>query len=175
MRDFEHIRQTVNEIDEDVVTLYLHVDPGARTNQSTPRGWEIYMKSALNDIEKNHIDNPDNNSDWKALRSRIEDFARDYNPEGGQSLVMFVGDNTFHTHEIRVQLDNSHSYGEPMIVPLLWAVDGRSDLDGRVDARHRHQRAGGRAGALVGKAVERAQRLDVDAHPTMGRRPGWPP
>jgi hypothetical protein len=123
MRDFEHIRQTVNAIDEDVVTLYLHVDPGERTNQSTPRGWEIYMKSALNDIEKNHIEKPDNNSDWQALRSRIEDFARDYNPQGGQSLVMFVGNDTFHTHEIRVQLDNNHSYGEPMIVPLLWAVD----------------------------------------------------
>jgi hypothetical protein len=123
MRDFEHIRQTVNAIDEDVVTLYLHVDPGERANQSTPRGWEIYMKSALNDIEKNHIDNADNNRDWKALRSRIEEFARDYNPEGGQSLVMFVGNDTFHTHEIRVALDNSHSYGDPMIVPLLWAVD----------------------------------------------------
>ncbi len=123
MRDFEHIRQTVNAIDEDVVTLYLHVDPAERTNQSTPRGWEIYMKSALNDIEKKHLDNADNNKDWQALRTRIEEFARDYNPEGGQSLVMFVGNDTFHTHEIRVALNNSHFYGEPMIVPLLWAVD----------------------------------------------------
>lgn len=123
MQDFAHIRQTVESIDEDVVTLYLHVDPGYQPNQSTPRGWEIYMKSALNEIASKHIDNADDNASWQGIRERIELFVRDYNPSGGQSLVIFAGEDTFHTHEIRVQLDNNHAYGDPMIVPLLWAVD----------------------------------------------------
>jgi hypothetical protein len=119
MLTLDEIRNTVNSIAEDVVTLYLNVDPSELVNQNQPPGWRIYAKNSLNEIEtaQNESD------DWKATRAKVDDYLVDYAPQGGKSLVIFAGADTLHTYELPVRLENSWAYGKPLVLPLVWALD----------------------------------------------------
>lgn len=119
MIDFQHIKTMLAETDESVVTLYLHVDPAHQPNQNTPPAWRIQVKNALRDIKANHAIDEDT---WKSINQQIDPFLQDYRPTG-KSLVMFVGEDTFHTHDLPIVLEHRHAYGDPDVVPLLWAID----------------------------------------------------
>jgi hypothetical protein len=119
MLTLDEIRSTVNNIAEDVVSLYLNVDPSENVNQNQPPGWRIYVKSALNEIEAEHKDD----EAWQLARLQIDDYVQNYAPEGGKSLVMFVGADTMQTYELPIRLENNWAYGKPLLLPLVWALD----------------------------------------------------
>ena len=120
MLTFDHIRNTQNTIDEDVLTLYLQVDNAYQPNQAERPAWRIYVENALRDVRQNHLD--EESDMYKAIEERTRNFFEDYHPSS-KSLVLFVGANTMHTHELPITLENNHAFGDPMLVPLMWAVD----------------------------------------------------
>jgi hypothetical protein len=99
MLTFNQVRQTMNNIHEDVVTLYLHVDPSHRPNQNQPPAWNIFVKNALRDIETNL--NGADSDNWNATRQQLDNFLEGYRPKG-KTLVVFAGANTFETYDLGV-------------------------------------------------------------------------
>ena len=120
MLTFDHIRNTQNTIDEDVLTLYLQVDNAYQPNQAERPAWRIHIENALRDVRQNHL--AEDNDTYKAIEERTRNYFETYEPSS-KSLVLFVGANTMHTHELPITLENNHAFGNPMLVPLMWAVD----------------------------------------------------
>jgi len=120
MLDFNHVRQLLKDMQEPVVTLYLHVDAGLRANQAEPPAWQIYMKNALSDIVTQAADSEQTR--LQNIKTRIETYLSGYTPSG-KTLIFFIGEKTQHIHELPIALENNFAYGEPFVVPLLWAID----------------------------------------------------
>lgn len=120
MIDLDHLKQLVSEVDGNVLSLYLHVDPGYQENQADIPAWQIWLKNALRDIENGLAD--EEKPRWQAIQKRLDDYLTGYQP-GGKTLVLILGEDIEHIHELPVALDNAASYGEPLLVPLLWAID----------------------------------------------------
>lgn len=120
MLNIQHVRQFLETIDEVVVTLYLHTDPGHQPNQNTPPAWRIYAKDALRNIENGLSD--DAKETWPAVRQKVEAFLEDYDPSS-RTLVAIIGATTEHVHELPLALDNRIAFGEPLLTPLVWAID----------------------------------------------------
>lgn len=115
------IRDLLNDAPEQVLSLYLHVDPGHQPNQNEPRGWTIYVKNALRDVEQAADD--DSDIDWKAIHKATERALESYTPSG-KSLALFVGaDGYVESFDIPVVIENQHAFGDINLVPLLWALD----------------------------------------------------
>lgn len=120
MLNTEHVRDLLYDMPDDVLTFYLHVDPSHRPNQNTPPAWQIYIKNALREVE-GRLSDP-NAPIWHNIRTELDNYLRGYQPRG-KSLVMFVSADGVHTHDLPIALENRHAYGEPLVVPLLWAID----------------------------------------------------
>lgn len=120
MLNIQHVRDTLKDIDEAVVTLYLHVDPAHQPNQNTPPAWQIYVKDALRKIEA-AMDSADANG-LETIKQRIDTFLASYTPSG-KTLMLMVGEETQHVHELPIALENRYAFGQPLMTPLVWAID----------------------------------------------------
>lgn len=120
MLNLEHVRDFLRSTQEDVVTFYLHVDPGHQPNQNTPPAWRIYAKDALRNIEAEV--NGRDDVQWEAIRERVERYLETYTPSG-KTLVLMMGQETEHIHELPLVLENRHAFGDPLLTPLVWALD----------------------------------------------------
>ena len=41
----------------------------------------------------------------------------------GKTLVLFADVDQVHTHELPLPIESQYHYGEPLLTPLLWALD----------------------------------------------------
>ncbi len=123
-----------SEEHEDILSLYLMVDPADERNQGTPRKWQIFLKNALAEIEsgldpsqtkqwKNvRLSDQDERTRWARVRLRLERYLTGYRPSG-KTLVLFVGPNGELPVELPVRLENKVYYGWPHMTEFLWALD----------------------------------------------------
>lgn len=120
MLNKDDIRQMQQTMTGDVLSVYLHVDSGYRENQATTPAWRIHLKNALRDIEQNLTEEQE--SHYRAVHDQLEQFLGGYEPSS-KSLVLFITSEQVVSYELPVELENTAQYGDPLLVPLLWAVD----------------------------------------------------
>ncbi|MGJ3239425.1 MAG: VLRF1 family aeRF1-type release factor [Anaerolineae bacterium] len=113
------IQDLLGNSSDEVLSLYLNVDPGYQPNQSDTSAWRIYAKNALRDAEKT----AENSDQWQAIRRHVDQFFGSYTPNS-KSLVLFVSaDGILQQYELGLNIDSHHAYGAIDVVPLLWALD----------------------------------------------------
>lgn len=122
MLDLGHVKTTLEELDKNhTFTLYLHVDNARPENQTDPPAWRIEMKNAISHAEEQFVTTADREQ-WKPIRQQVSQFFQTYTPKG-KALVLFADANMLHTHELPIPIESRATYGEPLITPLLWALD----------------------------------------------------
>lgn len=114
------IRNIVEKMNDNTLSLYLHVDAGYIENQAETPAWQIYLKNALKDAEQSLGD--EKSSSWKNINAKVDEFFTTYSPSG-RTLALFVDDANLITEELPFSLDNQHYFGQPYVSPLLWAID----------------------------------------------------
>lgn len=114
------IHELYSSMQRPVLSLYLHVDAGYQQNQSNKPAWEIYLKNALSDAaeqaKKEHAEA------WSAIEARVETFLNDYEVSS-KTLVLFASPDDTVAYDLPVTLENNHAFGEPLLTPLIWALD----------------------------------------------------
>lgn len=111
------IKQLMQEVDDNVLTVYLHVDPGYQENQGTPPAWRIYLKNALKEAEKTFDDDT-----FDAMSKQIDEYLTGYEAQG-KTLILFVSKERLIDYHMPVALENTHATGKPLITPAIWAID----------------------------------------------------
>ena len=81
------IRQLLSDVGDDVLSLYLEVDPSDPNNQrsSGREAWRIWLKNALRDLEEDVGDERDAKDRWRRTTAEVERFVSTYQP-GGRTL-----------------------------------------------------------------------------------------
>lgn len=120
MLNLKDIQRIVDTYNDDTLTLYLRVDPSYIENQSQTPAWTIWLKNALKDI-KNSL-NDSQKSVWKNIETRLNDYLNSYKPSG-RTIVIFMNQQQDTIHELPFAMKNRSQFGEPLVSPLLWAMD----------------------------------------------------
>lgn len=157
MLDLNHLRDTLNQLDDNVLTLYLYVDNARRENQAETPAWQIELKNALQNAEQ-HLITADAQADWDKIRPAVERFFRDYQPSA-KSLLLFADANQVHTHELPLPLGSAGHFGEPFITPLLWAID---EYEMYLIVQVDHEKAHFISGYLGSASTQGEMRLELD-------------
>lgn len=180
MIDLKHVQEMIDQLDEHVFSLYLHTDNARPENQAERPAWKIEAKNALNHADENTT-TTEQRDKFKQIRDRVEDFFADFMPTG-KTLVLFADVNQVHTHELPLPIESQHHYGEPLLTPLLWALDEyKRYLIIQVDS----ERARFTSAYLGGANAEGDMEIELDAYDfrerklmatrspaTEGRQPG---
>jgi hypothetical protein len=118
---------------EDVLSLYLVVDPADERNQGQAK-WPIFLRNALAEIEdgldpeqtkqwKNvRLSDTSEKTKWARTRLRLENFIGGYRPQG-KTLALFIGPDRELFYELPVVLSNFAHYGKPQVAKFLRALD----------------------------------------------------
>jgi hypothetical protein len=119
---------------EDILSLYLVVDPADERNQGPNPKWQIFLKNALTEIEAGldpaltkkwktvRLTNSSEETKWARIRLRLETYLTGYIPSG-KTLVLFIGPNGELEYELPIRLENRAFYGWPHMTEFLWALD----------------------------------------------------
>ena len=116
----QEITTFVENTQDEILSLYLYVDPGYQENQASTPAWEIHKKNALRDIEEHVI--PSSQATWETIKPRLDLFFQDYEPSG-KSLVLFMGKDIERSYELPFRIENQARFGKPFVSPLIWAID----------------------------------------------------
>lgn len=111
------LRQLLAETEGPVLSLYLAVDPRDRENQSMTPQWQIWLKNKLRELSQQA-----DRATWAALQGRLDTYFEGYSA-AGRTLVLFMTPDDLYTYELPVRLEHDAAYGQPLLAPLLWAVD----------------------------------------------------
>lgn len=125
MIDRNEIRTILqNNESEPILSLYLQVDASLPENQSDTPAWRIAARNALKEVEEGIDENDeDAQSTWKTVRSAVEEFLAEYEPDD-RGVVLFFGPTVRQHYELPVRpTDNQHAYGHMLLSPLLWLLD----------------------------------------------------
>lgn len=118
MLKLETLQNLLNDRSNDILSLYLHVDPGYQANQNETSAWRIYLKNAVRDVKQSAEENT-----AKQIEKHLDNFFEDYSPQS-KSLVLFVNEGgILEQFDLPVAIENFHNYGDIDVVKLLWSVD----------------------------------------------------
>lgn len=120
MLKHDDIRRLLQETDGQTLSLYLNVNPTLRENQARIPAWQIQLKNALKDIET-RLDG-DQEDAWSFIHNWIDDFFIDYQV-ASKGLVIFCSPAYQQVYELPIPTEHSYAYGEPLIAPLVWALE----------------------------------------------------
>lgn len=118
MIGLDDVKQLLQRTQDQTLTVYLNVDPGARENQTSPPAWRIWLRDALKTIEQSR----NANGAWRGIRARAESYLTTYRPSS-KGLAMFIGPGFQQVYELPIPVENRADYGKPPVTPLLWAID----------------------------------------------------
>jgi len=104
-----------------MLSLYLHVDNARPENQSDTPAWKIELKNAMRDQEDD-VMYAENRERWHRIQNRVTDFFTDYFP-AGRSLVLLTDGEQLEHYELPIPLGSDVRFGEPYLLPLIWALD----------------------------------------------------
>ncbi len=114
--DYADLRRLLDEAKDDVLSLYLPIDPADPVNQKDKPVWRIALANALDVLERQHGDK------LKPIRQRVERYLAHFRPQG-KTLVLFVGPSSLRATTLPIKMPERHEYGAPVVEPLLWALD----------------------------------------------------
>jgi hypothetical protein len=114
------LRALVRSERQDVLSLYLDVDPTKPEHQSTHPAYRIWLRNALRDL----VDRQPRET-AKVLAPLTERVLVhvETRPPAGRGLVLFAADGLWQERVLPFPLVNRLSYGRPDVVPLLWALE----------------------------------------------------
>jgi hypothetical protein len=103
-----------------ILTAYLDINPSYPRNQSTPRGYIVWLKSAgqalLREVPRDSA---------KALRLQLRRVDR-YLKTGktpSQSLVIFAGPQVWEVIALQVEVTEELHWGKPSLHQMAWILD----------------------------------------------------
>lgn len=118
MINLDDVKQMIGQANEQTFSLYLDVDESKQENQSAQPAWRINLKNALDALEKQAQDV----RLARAIKARVADFFDDYVPDVKGFAGFFTVDSQ-QTYDLPVPVKSESTFGKPLIVPLLWAMD----------------------------------------------------
>jgi hypothetical protein len=121
MFTIDDIRKLLDNAPKKVLSLILKVDPADQANQSDTPAWKIYAKNAFRDIELTVTEKQ--LPQWQEIRQRAEDFLETYSVKGKTLALFAAKDGFFETYDMPMALENDSAYSQPLLLPLLWAID----------------------------------------------------
>ncbi len=119
MQNMTDMKQLLKETGYPILSVYLHIDPALRENQSVSPAWRIWLKNALKELERAEVKYPEV---WTACLTSLDNFITSYKPVT-KSLALFLGYDIQQVYELPVIVENSISFGEPALAPLIRAFD----------------------------------------------------
>ncbi len=118
MVNLDDVKRLLTEGDDHTLSLYLDVDRGKQENQSAQPAWRIFLKDAISAAESQ----AKGNTGWRDLKARFDTFFDGYTPNS-KGLAVFFTPGDEQIYELPVPVASRWSFGKPLIVPLLWAID----------------------------------------------------
>ncbi|MSP14397.1 MAG: hypothetical protein EXR62_15775 [Chloroflexi bacterium] len=110
---------------DDILSIYLNVDPTLPENQSTQPAYRIWLKNALDGLAPR----PNNDQSERQQRLALSQMATkimthfvDFRPQG-KGVVLFAAEDYWQEFDLPVPISNKIHYGRPDVVPLLWLLD----------------------------------------------------
>lgn len=121
LEDKQLVRDILQYPGDDVVTLYLPVDPRDPRNQR-PAGnewWRSKAKEMINDLPVG--DDRESRLGFREVIARLEEFAETYVPDERALAVYATVDDVF-TIPLQVDLEPEAAIGQPAVGPLVKAL-----------------------------------------------------
>jgi hypothetical protein len=121
MFNIQQVRDVVRNMEQPVLSFYLQVSNELQENQSDQPAWSIYVKNILR--TRDQETNNQSGGDWKTVRDRAMAYFDGYQPTS-RGLVAFFSASDQQIYELPIApQENASSFGEPLVIPLLWLMD----------------------------------------------------
>ncbi len=103
-----------------VLTAYLDVNPGNSRNQSTPRGYIKWLKSAGQALNKELP--PSARKAFRKQLARVSEYVEKARPRS-RGLVIFAGRQTWEAIPLQVEVAEELHWGNPSLQHMAWLLD----------------------------------------------------
>ena len=103
-----------------ILTAYLDVNPSYPRNQSTPRGYIRWLKSAGQAVLRELPQ--DSQKAFRHQVRRVDRYLKKKRP-GSQSLVIFAGAQVWEVIALRVEVSEELHWGNPSLHQMAWILD----------------------------------------------------
>lgn len=103
-----------------ILTAYLDTNPANSRNQSTPRGYLTWLKSAGQSLGKD-LD-PDAVKQLRRELKRASAFLENMTAQG-RSMVLFAGPNVWETFPLQAPVHDEIHWGKPSLQQMAWVLD----------------------------------------------------
>ncbi|ACX52054.1 hypothetical protein Adeg_0918 [Ammonifex degensii KC4] len=110
---------------DDVLSIYLNVDPTRPENQTSPPAYRIWLKNALDELEEKVAPSlsRERRMALRKLREQVISYVNAYLPQG-RSLILFTANDFRREFSLLAQVNENYlHYGRPDVTPLLWLLD----------------------------------------------------
>lgn len=123
MRQFPELENDLANLAEsnrqDVLSVFLDVDPTAPEHQAPHPAYRIWLHQALRTLLKD-LPQPERNEAGRSAR-RVLAYVGRAQPRG-RGLAIFVARDLWRLYVLPFALPNLVEYGHPELMPLLWAM-----------------------------------------------------
>lgn len=103
----------------DILSLYLNVDPAQSKNQCIPPAYRIWLKNACEEVEAGLPQKK--RREVREITTRIREYINLYRPEE-KGLAIFCGTGFWRKFPLFMPVENSIHFGKPDLAPLLWLL-----------------------------------------------------
>ncbi|MBI3944225.1 MAG: hypothetical protein HY326_14500 [Chloroflexi bacterium] len=110
---------------DDILSIYLNVNPTLPENQATQPAYRIWLKNALDGLAPR----PDNGKSEREQRLALSQMAAkiathfvDFRPQG-KGVALFAASDYWQQFDLPMPISNKIHYGRPDVAPLLWLLD----------------------------------------------------
>jgi len=103
-----------------VLTAYVDVNPGNPRNQSTPRGYLRWLKSAGRALGREV--NPESRKAFRAHLQRMTRHLETFKPRG-RALVLFSGPKVWEEISLQVDVADELHWGKPSLQQMAWLLN----------------------------------------------------
>lgn len=103
-----------------ILTAYLDTNPANPRNQSTPRGYMIWLKSAGRALAREQ--HPENQKEVRRQLRRIAEHVSDSVTQS-RGLVVFAGPDVWEELRLQVPVHDELHWGKPSLQQLAWVLD----------------------------------------------------
>jgi hypothetical protein len=103
-----------------ILTAYIDINPSYPRNQSTPRGYITWLKSAGQELGRELPQ--DSQKAFRRQLRRVDRFLNTERPRG-QSLVIFAGLDLWEVMALQVDVNEELHWGKPSLHQMAWILD----------------------------------------------------
>jgi len=103
-----------------VLTAYLDTNPANPRNQSTPRGYVIWLKSAGRALARDL--RPDARKQLRKQLERVHEYLQKLTTQT-RALVLFAGPDVWEAFQLQVPVHDELHWGKPSLQQMAWILD----------------------------------------------------